>query len=232
MIRPDAQLRARLFAAEKDERHINHAETMYWINQYRLLAKDAVALASSQSADIERARDAILHIKRIPLKGNAVVVLGEAQDRADAALAALSLDKPFESHQQEANSSVPQDATETADKAMVVLSEIHEERQRQMKHEGYTPEGDDLHYRGHHAGEMALGAAAYCMSAACDASPLATTKQRLSSYAAAWWPWHENGRIKPKGARRDLIRAAALIVAEVERLDRQGSNGDVQRGRG
>jgi hypothetical protein len=31
-------------------------------------------------------------------------------------------------------------------------------------------------------------------------------------YRPAWW--------KPKDPRRDLIRAAALIVAEIERLDR------------
>ena len=33
------------------------------------------------------------------------------------------------------------------------------------------------------------------------------------------WPWHRQWW-KPKNARRDLVRAAALIVAEIERLDR------------
>jgi hypothetical protein len=33
------------------------------------------------------------------------------------------------------------------------------------------------------------------------------------------WPWHDDWW-KPKDRRRDLIRAAALIVAEIERLDR------------
>ena len=34
------------------------------------------------------------------------------------------------------------------------------------------------------------------------------------SWADKWW--------KPKNPRRDLVRAAALIVAEIERLDRKG----------
>ena len=34
----------------------------------------------------------------------------------------------------------------------------------------------------------------------------------LWPWAASWW--------KPKNRRRDLVRAAALIVAEIERIDR------------
>jgi hypothetical protein len=36
------------------------------------------------------------------------------------------------------------------------------------------------------------------------------------------WPWADKDW-KPKDRRRDLIRAAALIVAEIERLDRATS---------
>jgi hypothetical protein len=34
-----------------------------------------------------------------------------------------------------------------------------------------------------------------------------------------YWPW-EDKWWKPKDRRRDLVRAGALIVAEIERLDR------------
>ena len=34
-------------------------------------------------------------------------------------------------------------------------------------------------------------------------------------------PWWSKDWWKPKDKRRDLIRAAALIVAEIERLDRK-----------
>jgi hypothetical protein len=35
------------------------------------------------------------------------------------------------------------------------------------------------------------------------------------------WSWRHNGAPRNKDARRDLVRAAALIVAEIERLDRK-----------
>jgi len=38
-----------------------------------------------------------------------------------------------------------------------------------------------------------------------------TPQEIVSAWAREWW--------KPKDRRRDLIRAAALIVAEIERLD-------------
>lgn len=36
------------------------------------------------------------------------------------------------------------------------------------------------------------------------------------------WPWPASSPFKPSDPRRDLIKAAALIVAEIERLDRMG----------
>lgn len=83
---------------------------------------------------------------------------------------------------------------------MNVIDEIAAERQRQIDEEGWTPEHDDTHAQG----EMASAAACYCLGTL-----------RYWPWAPAWW--------KPKGRRRDLIRAAALIVAEIERLDRANS---------
>lgn len=87
-----------------------------------------------------------------------------------------------------------------------VIAEIAAERKRQIEVEGWTPEHDDEH-RG---GVMALAAGCYALAS--------TGAPR----AAEHWPWDRNWW-KPKDRRSDLIRAAALVVAELERLDRRAA---------
>lgn len=85
-----------------------------------------------------------------------------------------------------------------------VIDEIAAERRRQIEVEGWTLEHDDRHAEG----QLALAAAVYAMSA--------------GGRDAAWWHWPWSARwLKPTTPRRDLIKAAALIVAEIERLDRR-----------
>lgn len=96
-----------------------------------------------------------------------------------------------------------------------VIEEIYNERKRQVLKEEFDTKHDD----GHIGGEMSLAAMCYCMAASVAARVPATEKQYQSSPAAPVWPWNEDWW-KPKNPRRDLIRAAALIVAEIERLDR------------
>jgi len=92
---------------------------------------------------------------------------------------------------------------------MSVIEEIAAERRRQVEVEGWTTEHDDLHRQG----ELARAGAAYAYATGyCDAL-------RRINGRPAWWPF-ENSWWKPKDRRSDLIRAGALIVAEVERLDR------------
>lgn len=80
------------------------------------------------------------------------------------------------------------------------------ERQRQISAEGWTPEHDDEH----RDGSMALAASCYaCASAGFDD-------------AARDWPWSDDW-FKPSSPRRDLIKAGALILAEIERIDRAGT---------
>jgi hypothetical protein len=81
------------------------------------------------------------------------------------------------------------------------------ERERQKLVEGWTEAHDDKHTRG----EMALAAASYAMWS----FPSDTT----TSAALTVWPWADEW-FKPKNWRRDLVRAGALILAEIERLDR------------
>jgi len=93
---------------------------------------------------------------------------------------------------------------------MSVIDEIAAERQRQIEVEGWTPEHDD----NHDGGQLLHAAVAYALAAASDRS-----ENRLAFLAHRWWPWSFSWW-KPKNRRRDLIRAGALIVAEIERLDR------------
>lgn len=91
------------------------------------------------------------------------------------------------------------------------IEAIAAERQRQIDEEGWTPAHDDRHG----AGEMASAAACYAAYRG-DTSPQelmgADVIGILWPFEAAWW--------KPKDRRRDLVRAGALIAAEIDRLDR------------
>jgi hypothetical protein len=95
------------------------------------------------------------------------------------------------------------------------LQDVIDERSRQISAEGWTEEHDDRHA----GGEMARAAACYAahtddeQGSYCDPDADNRHIPILWPWAPRWW--------KPKDRRRDLVRAAALIVAEIERLDRK-----------
>lgn len=95
------------------------------------------------------------------------------------------------------------------------------ERQRQINAEGWTPEHDDEHK----SGGMALAAACYACNAATwaqrEPSIPADDYEKFSAPGFRW-PWAKKWW-KPKSQRQDLVRAAALLLAEIERLDRAAS---------
>lgn len=95
------------------------------------------------------------------------------------------------------------------------IKAIVAERARQIEKEGWSPEHDDEHTDG----SLALAAGSYCESAARpkilarkSAGAFAIPKLWPQSWSRDWW--------KPKSPREDLVRAAALIIAEIERIDR------------
>ncbi len=90
-------------------------------------------------------------------------------------------------------------------------NDVLAERCRQVEAEGWTPEHDDAHG----VGELAIAAACYAGNAA-----------GKWGIATAAWPWAPKWW-KPTNARRDLVKAGALILAEIERLDRQPPNVEV-----
>lgn len=90
---------------------------------------------------------------------------------------------------------------------MNAIKDIADERQRQIESEGWTPEHDDEHDNG----DLAKAAACYAVG----------EEVRSSTTGFALWPWHADWwKPAPDNRRRELVKAGALIVAEIERLDR------------
>jgi hypothetical protein len=102
------------------------------------------------------------------------------------------------------------------------LAEIAARRQHQIA-KGYDAAHDDQHTDA----SIARGAAAFALAAygtvTLDADRrmgrLYRGHETLSVYPSRIWPW-ENG-FNPESPRKALIDAAAMIVAEIERLDRK-----------
>lgn len=92
-------------------------------------------------------------------------------------------------------------ASLTADQRYVAA-----ERQRQVEAEGWTAEHDDQH----RTGQMADAAARYAVAGGGTFPDERTAF--LWPWAGSWW--------KPGDKRRNLVKAGALILAEIERLDR------------
>lgn len=87
------------------------------------------------------------------------------------------------------------------------------ERQRQISVKGYTVAHDDIYI----CGELAGAAACYAMNTLrVDNQGL---REGVYRVMADLWPW-ARGYWKPKNKRSDLVRAAALLIADIERIDR------------
>lgn len=96
-----------------------------------------------------------------------------------------------------------------------VIADVSAERQRQIETEGFTLDGDDRYANG----ELARAAASYAYEAG------RSDQQRMIDHGIPplAWPWGRNWW-KPTDRRRDLVKAAALIIAEIERLDRMDNS--------
>lgn len=81
------------------------------------------------------------------------------------------------------------------------VSDVLAERQRQQLEKGFSAEQDDTYT----CGELAAAALSYI-------EPME---------ASSYWPvdWHDDS-FKPSDERRNLVKAAALLLAEIERIDR------------
>jgi len=84
------------------------------------------------------------------------------------------------------------------------VDDILTERQRQVTVEGFDQSHDD----GYCLGELARAATFY-----------AGISERRPNNFANIWPWSAHC-CKPTNKRQNLVKAGALIIAEIERLDR------------
>lgn len=98
---------------------------------------------------------------------------------------------------------------------MSAIDDIAKERQRQISKEGWTTEHDDAHTDG----SMATAAAVYALHPFEWHLVVSERSKRRLLSLEDFWPWDLKW-LKPTDYRRNLIKAGALIVAEIERLDR------------
>ncbi len=122
--------------------------------------------------------------------------LGYMEDIAEAALCLRNrLDDLLAAAPTQAPHSVP--------KAWL---DVQSERRRQINVEGWTPEHDDKHETG------ALASAAGCYAMFSLAYPAGDPSH--------FWPWDKSWWKPSPDGRRNMVKAGALILAEIERLDR------------
>lgn len=88
------------------------------------------------------------------------------------------------------------------------LIDVMNERDRQQNEKGWSPEHDDLYVDG----ELTAAAACYVLHGGGWQNKVLSPLSVLWPWSTKWW--------KPTNPRRDLVKAAALILAEIERLDR------------
>lgn len=101
-------------------------------------------------------------------------------------------------------------ATEMRTQTYHAINEIAEERERQISEEGWTAAHDDAHTPRKGRGDVGpLAEAASCYI------------HGSTGVLDLHWPWGRDWW-KPVTYRRNLVKAAALIVAELERLERLG----------
>lgn len=98
-----------------------------------------------------------------------------------------------------------------------IILEIAREREEQIKNFGIA------HDDRHSDGELARAGATFAYVAAIndDSRKLAKSNPWFGTLIFELWPiaW-ARGHLKIRSRREDLVRAAALIVADIERLDR------------
>ncbi|ARD63581.1 hypothetical protein Y71_17230 [Kosakonia radicincitans DSM 16656] len=106
------------------------------------------------------------------------------------------------------------------------ITDIIAERQRQQSAEGWTPKHDDMHT----SGEMAGAAACYAKHVNSRGWIFKSNPGAYQSEAEPGnWPWDKKWW-KPTNPRRDLVKAGALIAAEIERIDRDASQSEQVKG--
>jgi len=104
--------------------------------------------------------------------------------------------------------------------ATAAARDVLAERRRQVEVEGWTPEHDDEH----DAGELAAAGAAYAVVALDELHPMSQGDGGYTLTPPDLWPFDGTWWRPSRDRRRNLVKAGALILAEIERLDRMGGS--------
>lgn len=97
------------------------------------------------------------------------------------------------------------------------IADVLNERERQMQVEGWSIEHDDKY----ELNELTRAAAGYTNNVVARGwtfpkDPEGYQQEEVPDF----WPW-DDAHWKPKSPRQDLVRATALLIAEIERIDRK-----------
>jgi hypothetical protein len=95
----------------------------------------------------------------------------------------------------------------TMTQTLTAIQMIEAERNRQIEEKGWTAEHDDEHDNG----ELACAAASYALSSTC---------RNFEQEIEVAWPWGEPMKSQ-ETPLRDLAKAGAFILAEIERIHRR-----------
>src|ERR1044072_822656 len=98
---------------------------------------------------------------------------------------------------------------------------IARERERQIQEEGWSEKHDNKHRRM----EMAAASAAYVIDALVRAKVLTgkTDPYVLGAAINLLWPWDNEWWKPAKDPVRTLVKAGALIAAEIDRINRMNA---------
>ena len=92
---------------------------------------------------------------------------------------------------------------------------INKERERQIKQEGWTKEHDMQHI----GEELANAAATYAMAPSCREALTNLVGDCKMTGIPPTWPWDDEWyKPTPNDRIRELVKAGALIAAEIDRL--------------
>lgn len=105
----------------------------------------------------------------------------------------------------------------SADDMTKAAHDVIDERLRQQQAEGWTPNHDD---QLHDAGDLSAAASCYAIAAANMLNPYTQGDGVDPAKPPGDWPWEALWWKPGTDPRRALVKAGAVILAEIERIDR------------
>lgn len=151
---------------------------------------------------------------RDPETNEMAALRGQPQAREDAQPVWIGVDAAVDAPQEFKDWAARFNTHPAPDALRVAVTDIAAERQRQVDVEGWSEAHDDEH----DGYQMARAAGCYAFHASREDDD-GDAGMFVSAAVHHGWPW-DRAWWKPKSRRTDLVRAGALIVAEIERLDR------------